>query len=150
MRAARADLYLASGRLSRHLAVPQLLGRPGVVRQGVWHHVAMTVASASEIRIYRDGTLRETIMPKGRSFKDNEDEHGKTMASLMTSKGDEFDRAYLKHEVAFHRAAIDAVRGLLLPSATCPELQEHFKNILPAFEHHLMLTQEISGKIAGR
>lgn len=77
-------------------------------------------------------------------------EHGKIMANLMAIKGDEFDKAYLRHEVEFHRAAIDAVRSLLLPSATCPELQAHFKNILPAFEHHLSQTQEIAGKVAAQ
>ncbi len=75
-------------------------------------------------------------------------EHSKTMINLSALKGDEFDRAYLKHEVAFHRAAIDAVRGLLLPSATCPELKEHFTAILPAFEHHLSQTEKLAGKIA--
>jgi putative membrane protein len=77
-------------------------------------------------------------------------EHSKTMARLMALKGDEFDKAYVEHEVAFHRAAIDAVRGLLLPSATCPDLQEHFKAILPAFEHHLSMTQEIAARFADR
>jgi hypothetical protein len=39
---------------------------------GVWHHVALTVANAAEIRVYRDGTLKETILPKGRPFRENE------------------------------------------------------------------------------
>lgn len=77
-------------------------------------------------------------------------EHSKTMNKLMALKGAEFDKAYVEHEVAFHRAAIDAVRGLLQPSATCPELQAHFKSILPAFEHHLSMTEEIAAKIAAR
>lgn len=77
-------------------------------------------------------------------------EHGKTMTDLMALKGAAFDKAYLQHEVAFHRAAIDAVRGLLLPSAACPELQAHFRSILPAFEHHLSMTQEMAGEIAAR
>jgi putative membrane protein len=77
-------------------------------------------------------------------------EHSKTMSRLIALKGAEFDKAYVEHEVAFHRAAIDAVRGLLLPSATCPALQEHFTSILPAFEHHLAMTQEMAAKFATR
>jgi putative membrane protein len=77
-------------------------------------------------------------------------EHSKTMGRLMALKGVEFDKAYVEHEVVFHRAAIDAVRGLLLPSATCPAIQEHFKAILPAFEHHLAMTEEIAAKYAAK
>jgi putative membrane protein len=88
------------------------------------------------------------------SLPDERDEaavdHSKTMARLMALKGAEFDKVYVEHEVAFHRAAIDVVRGLLLPSATCPELQEHFKAILPAFEHHLSMTEEIAAKFAAK
>jgi hypothetical protein len=40
--------------------------------EGQWHHMAMTVANGAEIRIYRDGKLIETILPKGRLFKDGE------------------------------------------------------------------------------
>jgi putative membrane protein len=77
-------------------------------------------------------------------------EHGRTMTTLSALKGADFDRAYLQHEVAFHRAAIDAVRQLLLPAATCPQLQAHFKEILPAFEHHLAMTQELAGAATDR
>lgn len=72
-------------------------------------------------------------------------EHGEAMAKLQALQGAAFDKAYLQHEVGFHRAAIDAVRNLLLPAASCPELQAHFKAVLPAFEHHLAMTEELAG-----
>jgi putative membrane protein len=71
-------------------------------------------------------------------------EHDKTLARLLALKGAEFDKAYVEHEVAFHRAAIAAVKTVLLPSAKCPELQAHLKSVVPAFEHHLMQTEELA------
>jgi putative membrane protein len=38
-------------------------------------------------------------------------EHSKTMDKLATLKGSEFDKAYVRYEVDFHRAAIAAVRA---------------------------------------
>lgn len=73
-------------------------------------------------------------------------EHGKTMARLAALKGANFDKAYVQYETAFHTAAIGAVRTVLLPSASCALLHAHFKEILPAFEHHLAMTQALAVK----
>lgn len=73
-------------------------------------------------------------------------EHGQAMMSLSALKGPQFDKAYLEHEVAFHRAAIDAVRTMLLPASRCPALQAHFKAVLPALEKHLAHTEELAMK----
>lgn len=74
-------------------------------------------------------------------------EHGQEMTKLSALKGAEFDKAYLRHEVAFHTAAIEAVRQALEPSATCPDLRAHFKDVLPAFEHHLLETQALAREL---
>ncbi len=71
-------------------------------------------------------------------------EHGQAMTKLSALKGAEFDKAYLRHEVAFHTAAIDAVRQALEPSAACPDLRAHFQAVLPAFEHHLAKTRALA------
>jgi putative membrane protein len=77
-------------------------------------------------------------------------EHGRAMTRLTALEGLEFDKAYVQHEVAFHRAAIDAVRQLLQPSATCPALKAHFKSVLPALEQHLSATEELSRELNAR
>jgi putative membrane protein len=77
-------------------------------------------------------------------------EHGQEMMKLSGLKGAEFDKAFLRHEVAFHTAAIEAVRQLLEPSATCSDLRAHFKEALPAFEHHLSETQALAREQNGR
>src|SRR5262245_31606690 len=73
-------------------------------------------------------------------------DHGKTLARLLALEGGDFDKAYLEHEVAFHRAAIDAVKSTLLPAAHCPALRAHLKEVLPAFEHHLAMTEALAAK----
>jgi putative membrane protein len=73
-------------------------------------------------------------------------DHAKALARLQGLKGADFDRAYVQHEVAFHRAAIAAVKTALLPSAQCADLKAHFSQVLPAFEHHLQQTEALAAK----
>ena len=75
-------------------------------------------------------------------------EHINAMAKLQGLKGADFDRAYIEHEVAFHRAAIEAVKTALLPSAQCADLKAHFTQVLPAFEHHLEQTEVLAAKVS--
>ena len=77
-------------------------------------------------------------------------EHDRALATLATLSGASFDKAYLEHEAAFHRSAIDAVRQVLQPSATCPALKDHFKAVLPAFERHLSETQALLRELPAR
>lgn len=69
-------------------------------------------------------------------------DHDQVVASLRGAGPDGFDAAYLRHEIAFHRAAIAAVETLLLPEADAPELKAHFEAVLPHFRHHLQATIE--------
>jgi len=64
-------------------------------------------------------------------------DHDDVIVALRTLEGAAFDAAYLQHEIAFHRAAIAAVEGLLLPEADNADLRVHFEAVLPAFYHHL-------------
>ena len=84
------------------------------------------------------------LLPPERNGAAND--HARAIGSLLALKGAQFDKAYLEHEVVFHRAAIEAVKTVLLPAAQCPELQAHFKEVLPAFEHHLRQTEELAAK----
>jgi len=67
-------------------------------------------------------------------------DHDKVTAGLRAAGPDGFDAAYLRHEIAFHRAAIAAVETLLLPEADAPELKAHFEAVLPHFRRHLQAT----------
>jgi putative membrane protein len=63
---------------------------------------------------------------------------------LQSKSGADFDRAYLSHELAFHRSAIDAVRGTLLPAAKNAELKTLLSDVLGGFEHHLSATRAVA------
>lgn len=73
--------------------------------------------------------------------------HDTVVMQLHALSGVEFDIAYLRHEIAFHRAAIDAVKTLLQPAASNPKLKAHFQAILPAFEHHLAETIRVAKEL---
>ena len=70
-----------------------------------------------------------------------------TIEQLQGKSGAEFDRAYLAHELAFHRKAIDVVRGTLLPAATHAELKTLLTNVLGGFEHHLAGTRAMADQL---
>ena len=74
-------------------------------------------------------------------------EHDAVVMSLRALNGAEFDAAYLRHEVAFHRAAIAAVETLLMPGAENDALRDHFADVLPAFRHHLQMTIEAANAL---
>ena len=56
---------------------------------------------------------------------------------LKGLKGDEFDRAYVGNEVAFHQAVLDAIDKVLVPSAQNAELKSLITKVRPAIQAHL-------------
>lgn len=70
-------------------------------------------------------------------------EHAKTLEMLNQKCDDGFDRAYLKYEIDFHTAAIDAVQNVLIPAANDQKLKSLMEKILPGFEHHLSETKRV-------
>ena len=67
--------------------------------------------------------------------------HAAAIARLQGVSGAAFDAAYLKHEIAFHRGVIAAIRTRLLPEATDPALKALITEVLPGIEHHLAATE---------
>jgi putative membrane protein len=66
---------------------------------------------------------------------------------LQGKSGSAFDRAYLGHELSFHRSAVDAVRGTLLPAAKNPEVKALLTKVLAGFEHHLAETRSVAERL---
>ena len=59
----------------------------------------------------------------------------KTREMLESKSGDAFNKAYVDNEVAYHKAVIDAVEGLLnTRKPTTPELKALLQNVVPALE----------------
>ena len=73
-------------------------------------------------------------------------EHATAMVQLRNLQGAQFDSEYIRREVAFHRAAIAAVKTTLLPAVHCAELKSHLQTVLPAFEQHLAQTEALAAK----
>jgi putative membrane protein len=70
-------------------------------------------------------------------------EHAQAMKTLQSTSGKEFDRAYLTHEVAFHKAVIDAINGTLLPATQNAELKDLEVKVGPAFQAHMLAAQRL-------
>lgn len=61
----------------------------------------------------------------------------------MNESGTGFDRAYIDHEIAYHRTVLDALDNVLIPNATNAELREMLVGVRPAFEAHLKHAQSL-------
>jgi putative membrane protein len=74
--------------------------------------------------------------------------HAAAMASLRAKSGADFDRAFLRHEAAFHKSVIDAVNGTLLPAIRNEELRALVVKVAPAFQAHMLAAQNLETKLA--
>jgi putative membrane protein len=75
-------------------------------------------------------------------------DHAAAMARLGKLSGAEFDRAFLAHEEAFHKAVLDAVKGTLLPAIKNQELKHFVASLGPAFEAHRVMAEHLAQKLA--
>ena len=75
-------------------------------------------------------------------------EHAAAMARLSRLSGAEFDRAFVVHEQAFHKAVLDAVKGTLLPAIQNQELKDFVASLGPAFEAHRVMAEHLAQKLA--
>src|SRR5574338_384612 len=60
-------------------------------------------------------------------------QHEAAMKKLQGLTGAAFDRAFLEHEVAFHKAVVDAVNKSFLPAIKSVELKAFVTKVAPAF-----------------
>ncbi|OKL38619.1 DUF4142 domain-containing protein [Pontibacter flavimaris] len=74
----------------------------------------------------------------------------KTKEMLRTKTGAAFNKAYIDNEVAYHKAVIAAVEGLLIPESENAELKSLLESIVPALQAHLehaqMVQKDLNGK----
>ena len=74
-------------------------------------------------------------------------QHAEAMRTLTAKRGAAFDRAFLEHEVAFHKAVIDAVNSTLLPSLQNQEAKDLVTKVAPAFKAHMDAAQDKLNKL---
>ena len=73
-------------------------------------------------------------------------DHAAAIKSLRSTDGKAFDRAFLEHEVAFHKAVIDAVTTTLLPALKNEEARALVTKVAPAFQAHMAAAQNLLDK----
>jgi putative membrane protein len=69
--------------------------------------------------------------------------HVAAMRNLRGLHGSAFDRAFLKHEVDFHNAVIDAVTNTLLPATQNAQVKDLETKVAPAFVAHRDMAQRL-------
>lgn len=72
--------------------------------------------------------------------------HEAAMKRLQGLSGAAFDRAFLEHEVAYHKAVIDAVNKTLVPALKSAEVKALVLKIAPAFVAHQVAAEELLKK----
>ncbi len=74
-------------------------------------------------------------------------DHIAALAKLKATKGAAFDRVFLAHEVAYHKAVIDAVTTTLLPALKNQEVKDLVTKVAPAFQAHMAMAQAMLDKL---
>lgn len=74
----------------------------------------------------------------------------KTKKILLAKSGADFNRAYIDNEVAYHKAVIGAVEGVLIPETENAELRDLLQKVLPALKAHLAHAEMVQQKYAKR
>jgi putative membrane protein len=78
--------------------------------------------------------------PTSESLKKGGDEN---LANLKKLTGATFDKAYVEHEVAYHKAVLDAVNKVLIPNAKNAELKALLESAGPTIEGHLQHAEKM-------
>jgi putative membrane protein len=73
-------------------------------------------------------------------------DHEAAMKQLESLHGKAFDKAFLEHEVAFHKAVIDAVNTTLMPALQNQEVKDLVTKVAPAFKAHEDAAQNLLDK----
>ena len=92
--------------------------------------------------------LSVTPTPPGKDFALYQD-HVAAMKTLRAARGAAFDKAFLEHEVSYHQAVIDAVKGQLLPATQNADLKALEVKVAPAFQAHMVAAQNLLSKTSG-
>ena len=72
--------------------------------------------------------------------------HEAAMKKLQGMSGAAFDKAFLEHEVAYHKAVIEAVNKTLVPALKSAEVKALVLKVAPAFVAHQVAAEELLKK----
>ncbi len=66
---------------------------------------------------------------------------------IRALKGADFDRAYIEHEVAYHKAINSQLADTLIPAARAPQLKAFLEQGLGLFQAHQQHAEEVAAKL---
>jgi putative membrane protein len=98
----------------------------------------------------RDLAARLGVTPTPPKDDASARDHAAAMKRLRALHGAAFDHAFLQHEVAFHKAVIDAVQSTLLPAIKNAEVKTLVVTVAPAFQAHMTAAQNLDKHLAER
>ena len=87
--------------------------------------------------------VKVPALPKDFQMKKD---HDAAMKNLQGIKGKAFDKAFLQHEVDYHKAVIDAVNTTLMPALQNQEVKDLVTKVAPAFKAHQDMAQNLLNK----
>lgn len=64
-----------------------------------------------------------------------------TTQKLNSLAGEDFNKAYIDNEVAYHETVISAVKTILIPQTVNSELKSTLESIVPLLENHLEMAK---------
>ncbi|MHB1225116.1 MAG: DUF4142 domain-containing protein [Gemmatimonadaceae bacterium] len=110
---------------------------------------AMLVRDHNMVRqLGRDLATKLKVTPTPPANDQAAADHAAAMKKLSGLSGVAFDRAFLQHEVAFHKAVIDAVNSTLLPAIKNAEVKAMVEKVAPAFQGHMMAAQAMLDRMS--
>jgi putative membrane protein len=124
----------------------QLAAKKGSTKE-VREFGAMLVRDHKAVRQQgRDLAAKLGVTPTPPTDDASAKSHAAAMTALRAARGAEFDHAFLQHEVAFHKAVIDAVTSTLLPAISNAELKKLVLTVAPAFQAHMIAADNLDKK----
>ena len=95
----------------------------------------------------RDLAKKLGVTPTPPADKSGAKVRAEAMTSLRSKQGEDFDRAFLDHEIKFHEDVINAINGTLLPAIKNGELRQLVVKVAPAFQAHRDMAVNLRKKL---
>jgi putative membrane protein len=109
----------------------------------------VTDHSAVQKSVFDLGAKLKVTPADSDTSKSLKSQSAETTAKLKALKGKAFDKAYIDNEVGYHKAVIDAVSTVLIPSAQNAELKSALQGAAPLFQGHMEHAENIQAALEG-
>jgi putative membrane protein len=111
--------------------------------------------AAAMVRDHKKVNEQAAVLMRTLLVQPEDNATSKTMAAqarqdrerIRALKGAEFDRAYIEHEVAYHKAVNAQLAETLIPAAKAPELKAFLEQGLALFQAHQKHAEEVAAKL---